>query len=305
VATAGGGGGGAVASSSSSSAAAGLVTAGDRARTAAGSSGVGAAATGNQPLNAILLQSVFGHSAASLREVLQTQPLLSSIAFKLRWVTEESVSITFDGGIPPQLVQIRAALRDLCAQTGLAAGALLCVISATDGTVLRTEESTVAVGPSTAGSGALGQASTGPRLVASSMSRTASGSGVERSGSGAATPVSHAGGQAPKKLGGWAAIASGAASTQPTRSTGGSTSVWESGARRNLGGGGGTGGGASGSSSAATMTGIGASAPGSRLVLSVSSGGGSARASPRPDLALPGFSSTNDREATPDDWENY
>ncbi|KAK0540278.1 FKBP12-associated protein [Tilletia horrida] len=115
-------------------------------------------------------------------------------------------------------------------------------------------------------------------------STTASGSA---GGGGAATPTNA--GPGTKKLGGWAAIASGAVNGQFSRSAAAAApkSVWDSGARR----------------AGTAPTSAGGSSTSGRIVLttSASSAASSARPSPRPD-ALAGVFPTL-REATPDDWE--
>ncbi|KAK0552108.1 FKBP12-associated protein [Tilletia horrida] len=247
----------------------------------------------NQPLNAIVLENVFGHSASSLRETLQ-QSLPTNVmpAFSMRWVTDENVLLTFDQGVPPTLVRIRSLIRDLLSRTGLATQALLCVVNK-EGTVLRTEEDGGAV---TAVASGHHSGTATPRLAVggldSSLGRTTSSAGAAGAG-----PSGTSAGAAPKKLGGWAAIASGAATTQSSRLNQASTSVWDSGAGRRAPGSGAT----AGPSSAATRA-NGQSALGpattSRLVLGGASS--SARSSPRINSEVTlGFS----REVTPDDWE--
>ncbi|CAD7063902.1 unnamed protein product [Tilletia caries] len=254
----------------------------------------GASALGNLPLNAILLESVFGHSAASLREHLETLPagLLNSVTFELRWVTDENVLMTFEqqqqqggggsSGVPATLVRIRSALREMLGRTGLASRALLCVVGR-DGAVLRTEEDT---GPSVSNT-ASGTAVNG-HPASTGVRSTAGGGG---GGGGGGAPA--------KKLGGWAAIASGSASTQASRlANHASSSVWDSGVRRSAAGGPGPAASGSALNNNHQAGGPSSSSSSSGRIVLTTSAANSARASPRMEL-LPAFA----REATPDDWE--
>ncbi|KAE8228705.1 hypothetical protein CF326_g6355 [Tilletia indica] len=258
----------------------------DRNRPTSTSSG-GASAVGNLPLNAIILEHVFGHSAASLREHLETLPggLLNSVPFTLRWVSDENVLLTFEQ-TPATLVRIRSGLREMLGRTGLAARALLCVVGR-DGNVLRTEEDAGPSSMSGGGGGAGGNGSGGAvQRLTTSMSRTASGPGSNAHSPSLGGPSS---GAPAKKLGGWAAIASGSATTQASRLATSSSSVWDSGSRRSGAG-----------PSVGATNGLSSTSQASGRVVLTTSASNSARPSPRMELP-PSFTAT--REATPDDWE--
>lgn len=125
--------------------------------------GVAVARENRFPLNAVLLEGVFGHDEASLRAILQ--PLLRTAGtLQLRWVGDEDVLVSSD--LPSRLVASRTELRSLLYRVDLPAGrvasAILFVHADARGNIVRVE--TTNPTPSSSGTatpaGAWGSSST-------------------------------------------------------------------------------------------------------------------------------------------------
>lgn len=112
------------------------------------------------PLNAVLLEGVFGHDEPSLRAILQ--PLLRTAGtLQLRWVGDEDVLVSSDN--PSRLVASRTELRSLLYRVDMPAGrvasAILLVHADARGNIVRVETTNPA--PASATVGNTGSAATG------------------------------------------------------------------------------------------------------------------------------------------------
>ncbi|CEH15143.1 hypothetical protein CBOM_02938 [Ceraceosorus bombacis] len=165
------------------------------------------------PLNAILLEKVFGHDATSLEALLHSRALKGS-AIQLRWIGDEDVVVTSDTVPAARLLAVPtlAALRQHAKTEHFAASVVAVAFDGLSKRVIRKDD----------GENKTGSTSASASAWAVNMSRTGSASG-----SGTVTPTHSA-----PRAGGWAAVASGALANKnnPSRENpnGRSTSAWES-----------------------------------------------------------------------------